>query len=267
MSQSTPAGSTWSRSRSASCAANASTGGSSQRQLASEIAAWERQRNGEAARIKWMFTTEKARTKMGRAYPKPPFKKDHNHCATVLVDHAAAGGGRRSRRWGRRWLRDRPSTACCWGARRRCSSNGRRCWRRWRGSRLLLLPCRNQLLFNPPLLADVENHRGARLRHVVDRRKGAGLRRPFRGAGRQPDAANSFGHLFVDRTAAAKARRAKQRGDQPDQRPRRAPRPLRSQRYRHRPAIRPISVSTTLHRDQPPGKVRVTRENVVNSMN
>ena len=46
-----------------------------QKQLASEIAAWERQRNGEAARIKWMFTTEKARTKMGRAYPKPPFKE------------------------------------------------------------------------------------------------------------------------------------------------------------------------------------------------
>ena len=46
-----------------------------QKQLASEIAAWERQRNGEAARIKWMFTTKKARTKMGRAYPKPPFKK------------------------------------------------------------------------------------------------------------------------------------------------------------------------------------------------
>jgi hypothetical protein len=23
------------------------------------------------ARIKWMFTTEKARTKMGRAYPQP----------------------------------------------------------------------------------------------------------------------------------------------------------------------------------------------------
>jgi transposase len=40
-------------------------------QLKSEIAAWERQRNASAARIKWMFTTEKARAKMGRAYPHP----------------------------------------------------------------------------------------------------------------------------------------------------------------------------------------------------
>jgi len=38
--------------------------------LESEIAAWERQRNTSGDRIKWMFTTEKARTKMGRAYPK-----------------------------------------------------------------------------------------------------------------------------------------------------------------------------------------------------
>ena len=42
-----------------------------QEQLISEIAAWERQRNDSGARIKWMFTTEKARTKMGRAYPEP----------------------------------------------------------------------------------------------------------------------------------------------------------------------------------------------------
>jgi hypothetical protein len=27
------------------------------------------QRNAAGARIKWMFTTEKARAKMGRAYP------------------------------------------------------------------------------------------------------------------------------------------------------------------------------------------------------
>ena len=37
--------------------------------LVSEIAAWERQRNAEGARIKWMFTTERARTKLARAYP------------------------------------------------------------------------------------------------------------------------------------------------------------------------------------------------------
>jgi transposase len=40
-------------------------------QLISEIAAWERQRNASGARIKWMFTTAKARVKMGRAYPEP----------------------------------------------------------------------------------------------------------------------------------------------------------------------------------------------------
>src|SRR6202158_4613079 len=36
----------------------------------SEIAVWERQRNAAKARIKWMFTTDKARAKMGRAYPE-----------------------------------------------------------------------------------------------------------------------------------------------------------------------------------------------------
>src|SRR5215207_2968189 len=40
-------------------------------QLAREIAAWERRRNAAGAHVNWMFTTEKARTKMGRAYPKP----------------------------------------------------------------------------------------------------------------------------------------------------------------------------------------------------
>jgi hypothetical protein len=40
-----------------------------QDQLRAEINAWERQRNAARARIKWMFTTEKARAKMGRAYP------------------------------------------------------------------------------------------------------------------------------------------------------------------------------------------------------
>ena len=37
--------------------------------LVREINAWEKQRNAAGARIKWMFTTEKARAKMGRAYP------------------------------------------------------------------------------------------------------------------------------------------------------------------------------------------------------
>jgi hypothetical protein len=41
-----------------------------QKQLVSELAAWERQRNASGARIKWMFTSAKARAKMGRAYPE-----------------------------------------------------------------------------------------------------------------------------------------------------------------------------------------------------
>ena len=35
--------------------------------LRSEIAAWEQQRDNSGARIKWMFTTDNARTKMTRA--------------------------------------------------------------------------------------------------------------------------------------------------------------------------------------------------------
>jgi hypothetical protein len=38
--------------------------------LEREITAWERDRNAAGARISWMFTTEKARAKMGRAYPQ-----------------------------------------------------------------------------------------------------------------------------------------------------------------------------------------------------
>jgi transposase len=39
--------------------------------LVAEIAAWERQRNATGARINWMFTTQRARTKLARAYPQP----------------------------------------------------------------------------------------------------------------------------------------------------------------------------------------------------
>jgi len=39
--------------------------------LVSEIAAWQRRRNGERASIEWMFTVERAREKLGRAYPRP----------------------------------------------------------------------------------------------------------------------------------------------------------------------------------------------------
>jgi len=42
-----------------------------QEDLEGEIAAWERQRNASGASVKWMFTSEKARAKMGRVYPKP----------------------------------------------------------------------------------------------------------------------------------------------------------------------------------------------------
>src|ERR1700680_4639467 len=42
------------------------------KRLIGEIAAWEKQRNAAGARIKWMFTTDKARAKMGRAYPVTP---------------------------------------------------------------------------------------------------------------------------------------------------------------------------------------------------
>jgi len=41
------------------------------KQLVSQIAAWEKQRNKARARIKWMFTVERARTKLARAYPTP----------------------------------------------------------------------------------------------------------------------------------------------------------------------------------------------------
>lgn len=38
-------------------------------QLITEISAWELQRNAENARVNWMFTTEKAREKLGKTYP------------------------------------------------------------------------------------------------------------------------------------------------------------------------------------------------------
>jgi transposase len=41
----------------------------SKEQITAEIAAWEQRRNAEQARIKWMFTTEKARDKLRKAYP------------------------------------------------------------------------------------------------------------------------------------------------------------------------------------------------------
>jgi transposase len=52
--------------------------------LISEIAAWERRRNREQARIDWMFTVERAREKLGRAYPRPA-----SHAAPRVLKIAA----------------------------------------------------------------------------------------------------------------------------------------------------------------------------------
>ena len=38
--------------------------------METEIAAWQRQRNNSGARINWMFSTDKARIKLAKAYPK-----------------------------------------------------------------------------------------------------------------------------------------------------------------------------------------------------
>jgi transposase len=73
-------------------------------QLVREIAAWQRARNAAGARIKWMFTTEKARTKMARAYPEPAPQRDrpksHNLCPEELrpVFKATSGWQRAGRR-------------------------------------------------------------------------------------------------------------------------------------------------------------------------
>lgn len=39
--------------------------------LTSEISKWERRRNADRAKIRWMFTVDRAREKLGRAYPVP----------------------------------------------------------------------------------------------------------------------------------------------------------------------------------------------------
>ena len=40
--------------------------------LVAEVAAWQRRRNREKARINWLFTVQRAREKLGRAYPTVP---------------------------------------------------------------------------------------------------------------------------------------------------------------------------------------------------
>jgi len=47
----------------------------SRERLAFELDAWQRKRNASRARINWMFSTEKARAKMARAYPRPELKE------------------------------------------------------------------------------------------------------------------------------------------------------------------------------------------------
>ena len=42
----------------------------SRKDMETEIAAWQHQRNVNAARINWMFSTQKARTKLARLYPE-----------------------------------------------------------------------------------------------------------------------------------------------------------------------------------------------------
>jgi hypothetical protein len=37
--------------------------------ILAEVAAWQQRRNVEGAQIQWMFTTEKAREKLRKAYP------------------------------------------------------------------------------------------------------------------------------------------------------------------------------------------------------
>jgi hypothetical protein len=44
--------------------------------LVSEVAAWEQLRNSSNARINWMFSTEQARNKMAKAYPRPTVFKE-----------------------------------------------------------------------------------------------------------------------------------------------------------------------------------------------
>ncbi len=53
--------------------------------LVTDTAAWEKRRNAERARIKWMFTTEQARAKLGRAYPKTPARAARNQRVKTSV--------------------------------------------------------------------------------------------------------------------------------------------------------------------------------------
>ena len=39
--------------------------------LRCELASWQRRRNAERARVKWLFDVRRAREKLGRVYPAP----------------------------------------------------------------------------------------------------------------------------------------------------------------------------------------------------
>lgn len=54
-------------------------------QLAVETAAWEQRRNAAGARVKWMFTTKKARAKMGRVYPQPQLNSGQTQRVKIPV--------------------------------------------------------------------------------------------------------------------------------------------------------------------------------------
>ena len=55
------------------------------KQLDAETTIWEQQRNAAGNRIKWMFTTEKARTKLGQAYPRPQVYSGHTQRVKTTV--------------------------------------------------------------------------------------------------------------------------------------------------------------------------------------
>jgi hypothetical protein len=66
-----------------------------------EIAIWEQQRNAVAARVKWMFTTDKARAKRatpihGLRLTQITLKARQNYCAAVLDAAARIAARKRS---------------------------------------------------------------------------------------------------------------------------------------------------------------------------
>jgi len=51
------------------------------RTLARETAAWQCRRNDSGARIRWMFNVNRARTKLGNAYPDHAAQRAHKAAA------------------------------------------------------------------------------------------------------------------------------------------------------------------------------------------